>query len=197
MLEFVAASKAESTAKNVVETAEMIEKRSLKVQKRALHQEEAQLRNQRRTVRQQRIQEGTAWKKIKAERRQEKTGYSKLPSAKRKVLDERWQVLRQQRRETKKQRQAEDDDWRKQRLDFKERWGQLPIITTWVAILVITDNCTRQCPGLPLFVAGSKVTSEMIVESLRTLLPPELQFIITDRGTHFTANLFEQFAGDE
>jgi transposase InsO family protein len=34
----------------------------------------------------------------------------------------------------------------------------------------------------------------MVVEALTVLLPPELQFLITDRGTHFTANIFEQLA---
>jgi transposase InsO family protein len=73
----------------------------------------------------------------------------------------------------------------------------LPIVTAWIAILVITDNCTRQCLGLPLFVAGSKVTSEMIVEALQQLLPPELLFLITDRGTHFTAVAFQTLARSE
>jgi transposase InsO family protein len=68
----------------------------------------------------------------------------------------------------------------------------LPLITTWIAILVITDNCTRQCVGLPLFVAGPKVTSELVVAALRVLLPAELHFLISDRGTHFTAQAFRQ-----
>jgi len=29
------------------------------------------------------------------------------------------------------------------------------------------------------------------VEALRALLPPELRFLITDRGTHFTADAFK------
>jgi transposase InsO family protein len=45
--------------------------------------------------------------------------------------------------------------------------------------------------GLPLFVAGPRVTAEMIVEALGLLLPPELQFLISDRGTHFRANAFK------
>ena len=31
----------------------------------------------------------------------------------------------------------------------------------------------------------------MIVEALGLLLPPELQFLMSDRGTHFTANAFK------
>ena len=70
----------------------------------------------------------------------------------------------------------------------------LPIVTAWIAILVITDNCTRQCLGLPLFLAGSHVTAEMVVAALRVLLPADLQFLISDRGTHFAADVFQQFA---
>ena len=70
----------------------------------------------------------------------------------------------------------------------------LPIVTAWIAILVITDNCTRQCLGLPLFIAGSQLTAEMVVAALRVLLPADLQFLISDRGTHFAADVFQQFA---
>ena len=40
-------------------------------------------------------------------------------------------------------------------------------------------------------MAGPKVTAEMVVEALRVLLPPELQFLISDRGTHFKADAFK------
>lgn len=63
--------------------------------------------------------------------------------------------------------------------------------------MVITDNCTRQCLGLPLFIAGSHVTAEMVVDALQELLPDELQFLISDRGVHFTAQVFQQLAQDE
>lgn len=62
---------------------------------------------------------------------------------------------------------------------------------------MITDNCTRHCLGLPLFVAGSKVTAEMVVTALRALLPSDLQFLITDRGVHFTAQVFQQLATEQ
>ena len=64
-------------------------------------------------------------------------------------------------------------------------------------ILVLTDNCTRQCLGLPLFAAGAKVTAEEVVAALRVLLPTDLQFLISDRGTHFTAHQFAEFAQEE
>ena len=53
------------------------------------------------------------------------------------------------------------------------------------------------CLGLPLFVAGPHVTAELIVAALKVLLPPELQFLITDRGTHFTAQAFRTLMQDE
>ncbi len=59
---------------------------------------------------------------------------------------------------------------------------------------MLTDKCTRQCLGLPLFLAGPKVTSALIVESLDALLPPDLAFLIADRGTHFTAHDFARCA---
>ena len=61
----------------------------------------------------------------------------------------------------------------------------------------MTDNCSRQCLGLPLFVAGAQVTAEMVVAALRALLPANLQFLISDRGIHFTAQVFQQLATDE
>ena len=59
---------------------------------------------------------------------------------------------------------------------------------------MIVDNCTRQSIGLPLFSVGSRVTAELVVEALCALLPPELQFLISDRGVHFTAKVFQQLA---
>jgi len=118
------------------------------------------------------------------------------PSA-RPAPDEQWRALRQQRREAQAQRRAEDQAWREQRASCRERWAQLPLVVAWIAILVITDNCSRQGLGLPLFVMGPHVTAELIVEALRALLPPELQFLISDRGTHFTAKVFQAFACQE
>ena len=61
----------------------------------------------------------------------------------------------------------------------------------------MTDNCTRQCLGLPLFVAGSKVTSEMVTQALGALLPLELEFVISDQGSHFRTTAFAQLAQEK
>jgi len=191
MLDFVAASQAKSEPTMSEITTESSEKTSRKAQKRALRQEEEKLRADRRVVRQQRKQKDDAWRAIRKQEKEAPTGQS---AAERRTQDERWRVLRQQRRETVARQKQEDAEWRQKRNLIRERLSLLPIITAWIAILVITDNCTRQCLGLPLFVVGSKVTAEMVVEALRVLLPPELQFLISDRGTHFTAKVFQELA---
>ena len=106
-------------------------------------------------------------------------------------------ALRAQRRQQRRQRAREDAEWRAARQALRERVACSPIITAWIAILVITDNCTRQCLGVPLFVAGARVTAEMVVAALRALLPDALQFLISDRGVHFTAQVFAQLAREE
>lgn len=180
------------------------EKLSQKAEIRLLRQEEAQLRLERRGSRQRRSQEDAAWQAL---REQQQTEEKKAlaqgeaePCQQRpawRAATERGQALREQRQQTRQQRQQEDELWRQQRLALQARMQLSPIITAWIAILVITDNCTRQCLGLPLFVAGSRVTAEMIVAALRTLLPSELQFLISDRGVHFSAQVFKQLARNE
>ena len=188
MLAFVTASRAEGAPLSNTESPEIP---SIKAQKRELHQEEQKIRDERRVVREQRSLEDQAWSVLKTERHTEKAPPTAGAVAEPQAQDTHWRVLRDQRTASLVQRKQQDQSWRQERQTFRERWLQLPIITAWIAILVITDNCTRQCLGLPLFVAGPKVTSDMIVVALRTLLPPELLFLITDRGTHFTADAFK------
>jgi transposase InsO family protein len=199
MTEFVTRSQAEPiTASDQVDGVEA-KAMDLKAQKQALRQEQAALTTHRRQVREQRRQEDEAWHQLKVARRQQPHHRAGQRAAwgSRKVEDEHRVRLRQQRRQQLQQRQQEDQQWRQQRQTLRHQAAQLPLVTCWIAILVITDNCTRQCLGLPLFMAGSRVTAEMVVAALRFLLPPELQFLISDRGTHFTATAFQQLAQEE
>jgi len=168
---------------------------SLAAEKRTLGRSEAQLRDARRQVRAQRQLEDAAWQAARVAQRAAAQADQVRPKAARRsakaARTAQWRALRDQRRATLAARQPDDAAWRQARLELRQRWSALPVISAWIAILVIVDNCTRQCLGLPLFVAGPKVTAEMIVEALRLLLPPELQFLISDRGTHFTANAFK------
>jgi len=201
MRAFVTASEQASQPESTPESGE---KPSRKAEMRRLRQEEAQLRVERRGIRQHRSQEDTAWQTIRQQHQMEEENDLAMSKPERhrrrhtrQAESKLWKTQRDQRRQTLEQRRQEDEHWRQLRLDLRERMSLLPIVTAWIAILVITDNCTRQCLGLPLFVAGSNVTAEMIVAALRVLLPEELQFLISDRGVHFTAQVFKQLARNE
>lgn len=199
MLKFVAARQASAEPKEQADR----DKADLKAQKKALRCQQTDLRDQHRHSRERRHQEDQAWQQLKAQRRQQHQARKKQrqsgqrsPWGSLRAEDKLWQQLRQQRRLQIEQRKQEDQLWRQQRLAWRQQAAQLPLVTIWIAILVITDNCTRQCLGLPLFVAGSHVTADMVVEALQTLLPPDLQFLISDRGVHFTADVFNNLERD-
>jgi transposase InsO family protein len=194
MLDFVAAS---SRPSSPVNASDLSAGQVLKEQKRALRQEEVQLRDERRAIRQRRQLEDAAGQTLKSERQAQTSAASETARRERKAQDDQGRVLRRQRRETVAHRKAADRDWKQKRLAWRQQWSQLPRVTAWIAILVITDNCTRQCLGLPLFVAGPKVTAQMIVESLKYLLPPDLLFLISDRGVHFRAEAFQSLMRHE
>jgi len=180
-----------------------VEKTSQRGELQRLRQEEALLCIERRKTRKRRELDAkrVAWRVAWQQQRTEKPSTEENTNPKlrarwgsRKVQDEQRQNLRKQHRQQSRQRQQEDEQWHLSRNTLREQITLLPIVTAWIAVLVITDNCTRQCLGLPLFVAGSHVTSEMVALALRTLLPANLQFLISDRGIHFTADAFQQLA---
>lgn len=183
--------------------AAAVDKPSQRAEIQQLRQEEAQLCTERRNLRKRRELEDVAWQVTWSQQRCEKPSAEEIAKPKprarwgsRKVQEEQRQDLRKQHRQQSQQRQQEDEQWRLDRQSLREQMSLLPIVTAWIAILMITDNCTRQCLGLPLFIAGSHVTAEMVVAALRVLLPANLQFLISDRGIHFTADVFQQLAKD-
>lgn len=198
---FVAASKAKDEATGSQNSVDGAKNLSVQAQKRLLRQQETALALARSQIRAQRRQEDAAWQTLRSQRQvqqaarkqQLETGTRPAWGSK-KAQDEQWRQLRNLRRQQLKQRHQEDEIWRQKRLDIRAGLSDLGLVTSWIAVLVVVDNCTRQCLGLPLFVAGPNLTAEMVVEALHVLLPPELQFLITDRGTHFTANIFDQLA---
>jgi transposase InsO family protein len=165
---------------------------------RALRLQQAELRAHRRQVRERRKQEAAAWRTLRMERRAQ-TAPAARPRQRgtQAAQAAQWRALRQQHRQQRVQREREDAVWREARQALRERLSHSAVITAWIAILVISDNCTRQCLGLPLFVAGAKVTADMVVTALRALLPDDLQFLISDRGVHFTAQVFQQLAAEQ
>lgn len=196
MFAFVQASTDRQPPATPVEAAELKGKQAANAHLKAAL---ARLRRQRRRIQAQRQQEDAAWQQLKQEyRRRRQAPRSLLPHWGQKKRQKReWQALRQQRQESLLARQAQDARWRQKVAALQQRLASHPLATAWIAVLVITDNCTRQCLGLPLFTAGPKLTADMVVQALRQLLPPDLCFLISDRGTHFTANVFQQLARDE
>lgn len=205
MLEFVAASQTQADdAKSDLPEARQAEQASPKAKKRALRQEEMLLRAQRQQVRQQRKLEDEAWQQAQATRKAQEQAHRSLSKPQRhrqrvarQAREQLWQAVREQRRSTVARRKQEDQRWREKRNQLRTRRSQVPVITAWIALLGVIDNCTRQCCGLPLFVVGPNVTAEMIVEALQALLPPELHFLISDRGTHFKAEVFKKLMRSE
>jgi transposase InsO family protein len=201
MRRFAAASQAKAqdiAPQEKEEKKGLIEPISAKETSQRLKKEEKALQHERRQGREQRKLEDMAWQAARKKRKEQEEAYRSLTKTERRAQrnikqaqDEQWHITRQQHRETLAKRQQEDAEWRQKRNAFRERLAGLPVVTCWIAILVIVDNCTRQCLGLPLFVAGPKVTAEMVAEALRVLLPPELQFLISDRGSHFKADAFK------
>jgi len=171
------------------------------VQRQALHQKEEALRIARRQEREKRRQQEAAWRQLRQERQaqvvQEQAQSRQERQAKRQKRQAalaRWQAQKQVRQEQLAARKSQDAAWRQERQAIRQALAVLPVVIVWLAILVIVDNATRQCLGLPLFVAGPHVTAALVTEALRELLPPELRYLIADGGVHFTAKEMQALA---
>ena len=162
MMAFVEASQSPAKSPAPAEPTDM----TRKARKRALREEETQLRASRRTIRQKRREEDRIWQAMRQLYRTLASAQPPPPEDELASLKHAQRALGRHRKATLARRQAEDIQWRQQRQSLRARWAKLPIVTAWIAILVMTDNCSRQCPGLPLFVAGSHVTAEVIVDAL-------------------------------
>jgi transposase InsO family protein len=145
-----------------------------------------------RQYRQQRQAYLQSWAKLtRAEKRQQRIVYEAAAAE--------WRARKAARQAVQQNRQAEDETWGQARQALHTRRQHLnldssPPRQVWLAILVVVDNCTRHCLGVPLFIAGAHLTSDMVVAALRPLLPPELQFLISDNGPQFIADTFSQLA---
>lgn len=159
-------------------------------------------RAKRYHVREQRKQEEIAWKAAKSAWRHTRQAHQAMTRAERKerraayqLARQAWESVRQTRQATLQQRQQENQAWHQANREIQagSSDGHSPVCS-WIAVLVITDNCTRQCLGLPLFRTGSKVTSDEVVMALRAFLPKELAFLISDQGTHFRSKALANLA---
>jgi len=190
------------TAKRLSKGQRKHQRRQKQAERAELNAQSDELRLNRRRQRARRQQEDADWKaKRQAHRDAERSRRNlsqKERRAERQAQQAQWQVDKAERRAQGQQRQAEDALWRQARQEIRDKLAQLaeaaPLVTAWLAILVVVDNGTRRCLGLPLFTAGVHVTAEMVVAALRALCPPELQFVISDNGAQFIAEAFAQFA---
>jgi len=155
-------------------------------------------------VRAQRKREDIAWRAAKATQRQTRLAYQALGKAARAPqraawleANQSWRQVREQRQQTLLARQQEDEAWHQRHRQLAGRSGVAKEARQWLAILAITDNCTRQCLGLPLFLSGPKLTSDELVAALRSLLPPELEFLISDQGAVFRTQAVAQLASEK
>ncbi len=149
-------------------------------------------RAQRHQVLEQRKQEDRAWREAKAAFRAARQAHRQLHRAQRKAQQVDWEATLAAWQQRREQRQAqhlartqENVAWHQRNRAVQTGDATSAEVPTWLAVLVITDNCTRQCLGLPLFRSGARVTSQEVVEALAPCLPKELQFVISDQGKHF------------
>ena len=163
--------------------------------------EEWEGRVERHAVLQRRRQEDAEWKAAKAQYRADRLAFQQLSKEERRQQRVPWQVkqaawrqLRDQRRICQRERLAANQAWHACNRKLKADLSIQPQERVWIAILVVTDNCTRQCLGLPLFRSGPQVTSQQVIDALRTLLPPQLQFLISDQGAHFRTKTMARLA---
>lgn len=179
--------------------ATQAEEDPMKAERAALRTDEETLRIKQRLLRQQRKKEDQDWRAYRQARRSFNRWWDSL-NAEAKIIfchqklgaDDTWRRRKAQRREQMQERETQDKQWRQARQGIRQRRAVLDekaqaLALQWVAILVILDNCTRQCLALPLFEAGKHVTAEMVVAALRKVLPSSLRFLISDNGAQFIA----------
>lgn len=181
-------------------------RRQKQAARQALNAQSDELRVARRRQRQMRRQEDAAWRERRIAHRAAAQRRRQLTPAERKAMQAAWQAeqaswrtARQQRQHQMAQRQAEDAAWRQARQEIRQALAALaevPLVTTWLAILVVVDSATRLCLQLPLFVTGPHVTAEEIVAALRTRWPARVEFVISDNGAQFIAQAFARFADE-
>jgi transposase InsO family protein len=161
-------------------------------------QDEEELRTWRRNIRTERERENEEWKKYREDRIniiKKVKGISKEKKKEhrdeKKRNDLEWKRKKAKRKELLTKRKKEDEEWRCKRKEISEQKNVF--IISLVAILVVVDNCTRKCFGLPVFIKGRHVSADDVVKALENLLPPELKYIISDNGKQFVAEAFQKF----
>jgi transposase InsO family protein len=165
-------------------------------------QEEEELRAWRRKIRIKRNKEDAKWRKYREDRAKFQKEWKEMTKDEKKEFKEEkerkekeWSMKKDERKKSMDKRNEDDEKWRNKRKEIKERMN-IPI-TSLVAILVIIDNCTRKCLGLPVFVNGKNVTADDVIKALRCVLHPGLTYIISDNGQQFIAKAFQELCASK
>ena len=155
-----------------------------------------QARAERHEILQRRRQEDVAWQAERAAHHPRVVAYRALSLKGRAAQAKAWQAekahwaqRRRARRKVLAQRKIENQAWHAR----NQRRTHSPA-SVWIAILVVADDATRQCWGLPVFANGAHVTAQEVADALRAVLPEELDFLISDQGSHFRSKALAQLA---
>ena len=142
MLAFVAT--AQERASQPASLADTAANGSLAAEKRTLGRSEAQLRDARRQVRAQRQLEDAAWQAARGAHRAAAQADQVRPKVARRSANAartaQWRALRDQRRATLAARQPDDAAWRQARLELRQCWLALPVVSAWIAILELVKE---------------------------------------------------------
>jgi hypothetical protein len=136
---FVAASTAPQPPPRPEQGPTPEEQVARKEAQRLVQHQEMALRAERRAVRAQRRQEDKTWRDLRAARRNA-PGVPRGSAAP--APEAAWRAHRAQRRATLEQRQQEDSLWRCARRGLKDSQPPVSPAPRWIAVLVLTDNCT-------------------------------------------------------
>ncbi len=153
-------------------------------------QKAEELRAQRRKMRIERKKEDKKWKKFRKQRKELKNIQKNLSKDEKKKINTEWKEKNAERKALKAKRKTEDEEWRHMQKEIKKQ--AMIAISSLVAVLVIIDNCTRKCFGLPLFIQGKRVNADDIIKALEKQLPHDLKYIVSDNGKQFIAEAFQK-----
>jgi len=164
---------------------------------------EYEIRRARYQVRERRKVEDQTWKASKAQWRATREAWHALDKAARTAQQDvfaaaeaAWKRCRVEYQATTAKRATENQAWHASIARVGRRSTTDATARSWIAIVIITDNCTRQCIGLPAFASGAHLTSKEVANALQLYLPPALAFLISDQGCHFRNKTLAQLAQD-
>ena len=169
-----------------------------KAQRHTLRSASRRLQVDRDGERERRRLNDQAWRVLQEEHRatlRTRSAPDAEPSGpSRAALERAWRAHWAEHHQELARRRQTDLQWPQERKQIREQAQALGgvVVSTWIAVLVLVDNCTRRGLGLPLFAVGAHVTAEMVAQALQALLPRGLAYLMTDGGAPFTAEVIRK-----